>query len=80
MLTAVDVKLISLVYLYQEVLGDKGLFRSANILQMRCFKTIFRREKSKMFHRLFRHFGLTTKTTQPCPQVFLVHLQLRLHF
>ena len=25
MLTAVDVKLISLVHLYQEVLGDKGL-------------------------------------------------------
>ena len=34
MLTSVDVKFISIVHLYREVLGDKGLFRSANILQV----------------------------------------------
>ena len=34
MLTSVDVKFTSIVHLYREVLGDKGLFRSANILQI----------------------------------------------
>ena len=48
-------------------LEDKGLFRSANILQIAdvvhrvvfllCFQTIVRLETSKMFRRLFGHFS-----------------------
>ena len=42
-----------------------------------------RLERSKMFRRQFPHFGLTTKTTQPRPQVFSINGSIacnRLHF
>ena len=63
-------------------LGDKGLFSTANILQIAdvvrpvvfllflansCL--FLPRETSEMFH----HFFLTTKTIQPRPQVFSVN-------
>ena len=55
-------------------LGDKGLFSSANILQIahivrRVVFLFLPRETSEKF----RHFVLTTKTTQPRPQVVLVN-------
>ena len=46
---------------------------SVFMLFLPCFKTTFRGEKSKLFRRLFRHFVLTSKTTQPRPQVFKVN-------
>ena len=42
-----------------------------------------RLERSKMFRRQFPHFVLTTKTTQPRPQVFSINGSIacnRLHF
>ena len=63
-------------------LRDKGLFRSANILQiadvvrlhavLAMFIDKYFAVKRVMFHRLFSHFVLTTKTTEPRPQVFSV--------
>ena len=66
MLTFVDVKFISIARVYREALEDKGLFRSANILQIAnvvrrvvlllfllCFKTVVRDETSKMFRPFF---------------------------
>ena len=70
MLTFVDVKFISIARVYREALEEKGLFRSANILQIAdvvrrvvlllfllCFKTVVRDETSKMFRRVFGHFS-----------------------
>ena len=64
-------------------LGDKGLFRSANILQTadvvrpQAVLTMFLDNISRWNEwnicRLSRHFVLTTETTQPRPQVFTVN-------
>ena len=74
------------VHLDSACLEDKGLFRSANILQIAdvvrrvvfllCFETIVHRETIKMFHQPLAIFLFTTKTTQPCPQVFSVNSAL----
>ena len=80
---------ISILHLYREGQDIKGLFKSANILQIAvavrrvvffllflpCFQTIFCRETSKMFRPLFGHFVLTSKTTQPRPQVLRFTVQ-----
>ena len=65
---------------------DKGLFRSANILQIAdvvrrivflvCFWTIVRRETSKMFRQLFGHFSFHNQNNSICPQVFWVNSAL----
>ena len=72
-------KFISIMHLYREVKEIKGCsglqiyfkqqMSSVFMLFLPCFQTIFRCETSKMF----RHFVLTTKTTQPRPQVFTVN-------
>ena len=63
-------------------LGDKGLFSTANILQIAdvvrqvvlvlfllCFESIVRLFLPRETSEVFRHFVLTTKTTQFRPQV-----------
>ena len=63
-------------------LGDKGLFSTANILQIAdvvrqvvlvlfllCFESIVRLFLPRETSKVFRHFVLTTKTTQSRPQV-----------
>ena len=81
MLTSIDVKFISDRACLKASLVDKGLFRSANILQigdavhhrvvfllfLLCFQLIVRLLTTS---EMFRHFVVTTKTTQPLPQVF----------
>ena len=67
-------------------LGDKGLFSTANILQIAvlvrrvvvllsllCFQPIVRLFLPRETSEMFRLFVLTTKTTQPRPQVFSVN-------
>ena len=63
-------------------LGDKGLFSTANILQIAdvvrqvvlvlfllCFESIVRLFLPRETSEVFRHFVLTTETTQSRPQV-----------
>ena len=70
MFTSVDVKFISILHLFREInLADKGLLRSANILQivdvvcrvdfslfLPCFQTIFRCETSTVSTQQFPYF------------------------
>ena len=71
---------------YTARLGDKGLFCSANILQIAdvdgrvvfllfllCFKPTVRLFLPRETSELLRHFVLTTKTIQPRPQVSSVN-------
>ena len=76
-------KFIQIIHLYREVqekkvcsglqIYSKQQMSFVFMLFLPCFQTIFHRETSKMFRRLFRHFVLTTKTTQPRPRVFTVN-------
>ena len=80
-------RLSSIVHVFlSPSLGDKGLFRSSNILQIAdviCrvffllflpwFKVIVRLFLPCETSEMFCHFVVTTKTTQPCPQVFSVN-------
>ena len=71
MLTCIDVKFIFDSAFLSAILEDNGLFRCANILLF--LNTL---ETGEMF----RHFEVTTKTTQPRPQVFSVNGSIIWHF
>ena len=74
---------IIILYLDSACLEDKGLFRSANILQIAdvvrrvllllCFRQWFVVKRAKCFTDFSAIFLFTTKTIQPRPQVFLVN-------
>ena len=71
------------IYEIMRLNDDKGLFRSANILQIAdvirrvvfllCFQTIVRRETSKMCRRLFGHFSFHNQNNSTSSQVFSVN-------
>ena len=78
MLTSIDVKFISDSACLSATLGDNGLFRSANILQIAdvvrrvvfllfllCFQPTAGLFLPRETGEIFRHFVVTTKTTQP---------------
>ena len=80
MFTSINVKCIFDSACLLASLGDKGLFSSANILQIAdvvrrvifllfllCFWPIVRLFLPRETNEMFRHFVLTTKTTQPRP-------------
>ena len=79
MLTSIDVK-----FIFDS--ARLGLFSSANILQIAdvalrvvfllllpCFKLLFRLVLALETSKMSAIFVFTTKTTQLCPQVFLVN-------
>ena len=78
MLTSIGVKFISDSACLSATLGDNRLFRSASILQIAdvvrrvvfllflpCFQPIVRLFRPRETSEIFRHFVVTTKTTQP---------------
>ena len=82
MLTSIDVK-----FIFNYLFGVKGLFSTANILQIAdgvrwivfllfllCFWAIVCLFLSLETRGMFCHFVLTTKITLPHPQVFLIAL------
>ena len=93
MLTSIDLRFIFDVTCLSANSGDKGLFRSANILQIadvvrrvvfQLFLLCFQPINGLLFPRetseMFLCFAVTTKAIQPRPQVFSVNGSIIWHF